>query len=430
MATDLDEIVRVVIYDQTAAISTASFQIPLVLSTFTNFSDRARTYTNITQVAEDFATTDKAYIIATKLFGQSGVLGAVPPSIVIGRRQVDEVTITPVLANTQTYTMTINGTEYSYTSDSDATVAEIIAGLIADAGTIPGITFTNNTTNFTVEVTAPGTPWSISVSSNLTKVDVAPTETWVDALEAVEAVNDTWYALVADTQVITEQEALSDAIQAREKIYGLSSSDPAAITTATTDIGTILDAKNNNRTFGVYLPTAAVDYPEAAWMGSQLAVTPGNNDWDYKRANGVTVSKLSNTAKTNLKNKGWNYYTEIAGLNVFQNGDMFGGQYIDVTIGKDWLKARLQEAIFFRMANMLKIPMTNPGLLVIENEIRSVMSLAQANNLIDVGWTISTPPVASIPATMRAQRAAGVFVIRARLAGAVRTVDLEVYLSV
>ena len=79
---------------------------------------------------------------------------------------------------------------------------------------------------------------------------------------------------------------------------------------------------------------------------------------------------------------------------------------------------------------MLKVPMTDFGLLIIENEIRSVLAQAQANTLIDAGWTVATPPVMSIPETMRAQRAAGVFVIRARLAGAVRFTDVEIYLSV
>lgn len=79
---------------------------------------------------------------------------------------------------------------------------------------------------------------------------------------------------------------------------------------------------------------------------------------------------------------------------------------------------------------MLKVPMTDFGLLIIENEIRSVLARAEANTLIDQGWTVSTPPVSSIPETMRAQRAAGVFVVRARLAGAVRYAEVEIYLSV
>lgn len=101
-----------------------------------------------------------------------------------------------------------------------------------------------------------------------------------------------------------------------------------------------------------------------------------------------------------------------------------------IQIGKDWLKARLQEGIYFRIINSLKIPMTDAGLLIVENEIRSVLSLAESNGLIDRGWTVQTPPVLSIPETLRAQRAAGVFVIKARLQGAVRFVDIEFFLSV
>lgn len=82
------------------------------------------------------------------------------------------------------------------------------------------------------------------------------------------------------------------------------------------------------------------------------------------------------------------------------------------------------------MINTLKIPMTNPGLLIIENEIRSVLSQAQANGLIDSGWTVTTPDVLSIPETMRAQRIAGAFVFRARLAGSVRRVQINGFLSV
>lgn len=429
MSSDLDEIVQVVIYDATTAIATASFQIPLVLSTFTNFSERARSYSSISEVGADFASTDKAYVIASKLFGQSGVLGASPPSIVVGRRQVDKATVTPVAANTTTYTVTINGTAYSFISSGSATATSITTGLLAAIGTVSGITITNLTTSFEVGPTTPGDDWSISVSSNLTPVNTA-TESWVETLEAVEVENDTWYCVVAETQVTAEQEALSDAVQAREKIYGLSSSDSVAPTAGVTDIGYKLNAKLNTRTFGVYLPTAATEYPEAAWVGSQGAVTPGANDWDLKRASGVTVSKLSSTAKTNLEAKSWNYYTAKAGVNIFQNGDMFDGKAIDIQVGKDWLKARLQEGVYYRMINSLKVPFTDAGMLIIENEIRAVLSQAQANGLIGAGWSVATPPVLSISETLRAQRAAGVFVIKARLQGAVRSVSIEFYLSV
>lgn len=428
MSNDLDDVVQVVITDQTTAIATASFATPLILATFTNFAERARTYRNITEVGGDFATTSNVYKMANQLFGQSSVIGATPPSLVVGRRQVDTAVFTPTVADSTAYTVTLNGTPYTFTSGVGATATSIVTGLKAAIGTPTGITV-SGTTTLSLSPTVAGTGWSVMSSANLVAVNTA-SETWPAALLAVDAENDVWYALTAETQVAAEQEALSDTIQAMDKIYGLSSADNVAPTTGITDVGYKLNAKNAGRTFGVYSTTSATEFPAAAWMGSQLAVTPGSNDWDFKRANGVTRSILSSTQIVNLRNKSWNFFRRKGGVDVFQDGNMFDGKPIDIQISKDWLKARLQEGIYFRIINSLKIPMTDPGLLIVENEIRSVLTLAESNGMIDRGWTVQTPPVLSIPATLRAQRAAGVFVIRARLQGAIRSVSIQFYLSV
>lgn len=426
--SDLDDVVRVVITDQTTAIATASFAIPMVLATFTNFSERARTYLNITEVGADFPTTSNVYKMAAKAFGQDSVIGAPIPSLVVGRRQVDSAVFTPTVADSTAYTVTLNETPYTFTSGVGATATSIVTGLKAAIGTPAGITV-GGTTTLTLAATTPGAAWSVVPSSNLVGVNTA-TETWPAALLAVDADNDVWYELLAETQVVAEQEALADTIQAMDKIYGLSSADAVAPTTGITDIGYKLNAKSAGRTFGVYSATAATDFPEAAWSGSQLAVTPGANDWDFKRAAGVTRSILSPTQIVNLRAKSWNFFRRKGGVDVFQDGNMFDGKPIDIQISKDWLKARLQEGIYFRIINSLKIPMTDPGLLIVENEIRSVLSLAESNGMIDSGWSVQTPPVLSIPATLRAQRAAGVFVIRARLAGSIRSVSIQFFLSV
>lgn len=428
MSSDLNDVVSVVITDQTTAIATASFAIPLLLATFTNFSERARTYLNITEVGADFATTTNVYKMASKAFGQDSVIGAPPPSIVVGRRQVDSVTFTPTVADSTTYTVTLNDVAYPFTSGVGATATTIVTGLKAAIGSPTGITV-SGTTTLILAPTVPGTAWSVTVSTNLVGVNTA-TETWSDALLAVDADNDVWYELLAETQVAAEQEALSDSIQAMDKIYGLSSADTVAPTTGTTDVGYKLNAKSAARTFGVYSATSATEFPEVAWVGSQLAVTPGANDWDFKRAVGVTRSILSSTQIVNLRAKGWNFFRRKGGVDIFQDGNMFDKKPIDIAIGKDWLRARLQEGIYFRIINSLKIPMTDSGLLIVENEIRAVLSLAESNGLIDKGWKVTTPPVLSIPATLRAQRAAGVFVIQARLQGAIRSVDINFYLSV
>lgn len=62
-----------------------------------------------------------------------------------------DVTITPIAQNSTIYTVTINGTAFPYTSDADATVAEITAGLklLIDAGSEP-VTTTDNGTDLEV----------------------------------------------------------------------------------------------------------------------------------------------------------------------------------------------------------------------------------------------------------------------------------------
>lgn len=425
--SELDQIVSITITRESTAVATASFQIPLVLATFTNFSERTRTYTDIDAVNDDFPSTSNVSKIATKLFGQSSV-GAVPPSIVVGRRQVDSVTFTPTVSDSTVYTVTLNGTPYTFTSGVGATATTIVTGLKAAIGSPVGITVTGTTT-LILAVTTPGNPWSVTTSTNLVGVNTV-TETWVAALEAVEQQNNTWYGIVSETHVSADVEALSDAINARRKLFGTSTADTVTPTTGITDIAYKLSAKTADRTYGIYLPTADTEFPEAAWMGAQLPYTPGSNDWDFKRAVGVTVSRLTDTQRVNLRNKNTNMYTTVAGVNIFQDGDTFGGSPIDEIVGIDWLYARLQEGVYFRLINSLKVPMTNPGLAIIENEIRSVLSQAEANGLIDRGWSVSTPDVSTISPTLRAQRTAGVFVFRARLAGSIRRVQINGFLSV
>ena len=114
--SDLDDVVQVVITDQTTAISTASFAIPLILATFTNFSERTRTYLSIIEVGADFSSTSNVYKMAAQAFGQDSVIGAPIPSLVVGRRQVDSVTYTPTVADSTLYSVTLNGIPYTFTS--------------------------------------------------------------------------------------------------------------------------------------------------------------------------------------------------------------------------------------------------------------------------------------------------------------------------
>ena len=80
-----------------------------------------------------------------------------------------DIKVTPVVSNNQLYRVTINGTNHDYTSDSDATLAEICAGIAGalDLGPEP-VTATDNGTDVDVvgdgETLNPGTPRLFNVA--------------------------------------------------------------------------------------------------------------------------------------------------------------------------------------------------------------------------------------------------------------------------
>ena len=331
--SELDNIIQITIRRETATVETAAFNIPLILATFTNFSERVRSYSDMDAVSEDFDSDSSVYVMASKLFGQSGNYGR-PPYILVGRRQVDEVIVNiPTVSTGQTYTLTINGTNYSYVAQSGDDANDVAAGIKAQYDLTPkaGVLLTDNLNGtLSAEVSVLGTAWSVTGSSNILLENQAPTESWVDAKDAVSFENDVWYALVAETHLDADILALAASIEAEKKIYGTSTSTVGSKASTSTDVGALLNLAGYSRTFITYLPTADTEYPEAAWVGGMLPQVVGAADWDFKRAAGVTVSKLTGTEITNLKNKSINRYTRVGGQNIFQDGDMADGRPISL----------------------------------------------------------------------------------------------------
>jgi hypothetical protein len=414
--SELDSIIQITITRETAEVATASFNIPLILSSFTNFSERAKVYTDLDEVLSEFSSTSNVYKIAQKAL--SGSRGRVP-QVVIGRRQVDGVTATvPVVVIGQVYTITVNGTDYSYTAVSGDDGIDVVAGIKAAYDIAPkaGIAITDNLDgSFEIGVGTPGTAWSFVTSSNVTVVNDTPTETWVEALQAVEMVNSEWYA---------DQDAIAEYIETKHNIYLTSTQDVTTPTTGTTDIGYSLFSKNYARSVTVYHTKADTQFPEAAWAGEVLPYTVGSASWGFKSVTGVDFDSLTSTQRVNLRNKNVNMYTRVGGRNIFQDGDTAEGRPISEIMISDWIYARLQERIFSRLVNLPKISMSTQGITIVENEIRSVLSEAITNGGI-TSYTVTSPNINSIPFNDKVAGILGTFSFTAILAGEVRKVVIN-----
>jgi hypothetical protein len=358
------------------------------------------------------------------MFGQE----LVPSQIVIGRRQIGQFTVAvSSVVNASQYTITISDIPYTYTSDVDATAIEIAAGLVTAYAVSPlaGITVTDNLDGtFVVSSTV---DWSIQVDSKLQASAAPSTETWVEALQAVEQENSSWFGLTTETHLEADVLALAGAIEGRKKIYGVSTQEAATKTTSTTDLASKLKALGYDKTFVIFSENADTEYPECALMAYQLQEQPGSNTWAYKDLTGVTVSKLSATSSVNLSNKNVITFEEIGGARATTEGKMIGGEYIDVMVFALWLEARMTERVWFRLANSKKIPYTQAGATIIEAEIRA--QLAEGVRVGGIApapqYQVYVPNVLDLEPNLRASRVFEGITFEARLAGAIHKVKIK-----
>lgn len=441
--SQIDNIVSVNISRQTTAVEMTAFDIPLILVEMTSddeqsFTDRVRTYTSLEGVAGDLPETHPGYIIATKLLG-----GDIKPSTFkIGKKKTGETYVGAIRA-----VQDFDDTWYALVADSHEdddinSIAEYIQGtkkMYFTSTSSPEAFQQSQAVTYTTEVTfeglalaEDGDTLSIRISGkNYTSTYDGDTSTW-GALTPVDGglflgsatvvgnvmtVTDTnsAFTITRASQTMANDEVYSGVLP--DSAIGLN--DPVGM-----DIGQRLLSKSMFRTAILWSETADSEYPEASWVGSQIVETPGSNTWEYKRLVGVTQSNLTSSQITILEDRGYNYYINVKDVPITRRGKVLDKDWIDTVILADWLVARLQEQIFYRLVNTRKVPYTDAGFTIIENEIRSVFAQAIENGGIDT-YTLNVPRVLSIPENVRAQRILQTITFDARIQGAVSVVRIQ-----
>lgn len=447
--SQIDNIIQVQITRQTTQIDITSFDIPLLLvemdSTVVAFADeRVRTYTSLEGVEDDLGSHHVGYTMAVKLLSSD----IKPNQFKIGKVVRDGV-------NDESYVEALNAvidvddTWYAVITqtheDGDIwSVAEVIQAMrkLYFTSTSSQLAYqpTQNVTytatvqydltgaeeGDTISVKIAGETWtSVRGATDWSAFTGTPTSTFVGNF----SVDDTTGVLTVtntsvDFSIKEARQAIADGYSGKVDPSDISTTDPIGM-----DIGQRLKLRGMERTIIMFSNTADVDYPEAVWVGGHLPYTPGNLTWEYKQLPGVTVSRLTDTQINVLENRGYNYYIPVKGVNITRRGKSSSGTWIDELQISDWIYARLQEQIFSRLVNTLKIPFTDVGVAMIENEIFSVLTQAQANGAIDT-FTITAPRALAIPEIERAARIMGDFRFTARLQGAVSIVRINGTLTV
>lgn len=432
----IEQVVNVQISREAATIIQAGFGRALILSEHTKFPEDVRVYSSMTAVAEDFDSADPEYKAAAKLFGQD----IKPVDIAIGKRaaavaQVNDVEIT--ILEDADYTVTINSIPFTFTpggvpANSSAVVTALIAAIAAGSEPVTG-TASGTPPDEDLVVTADnaGEAFTITVTANMTNVATTPNHGVGEDLDAIVAsgdLGDSWYALMITTR--TDGDILEGAkwIEARNKIFIACSSAAAIVTSAADDIASVLQAAEYARISLLY-STDEANYPDAALLGKMLPKEPGTATYALKALAGITKDELTDTEIAYAKAKGANYYIELGGTGITQNGNMAEGEWIDVIVGIDWIQARAQENIFALLVTVDKVPFTNAGIDQIVNQLRQILTQAVERSIL-ASFEITTPLASSFTATQKQSRILTGIEFTGVLAGAVHATTITGKVSV
>lgn len=384
---EIKEIVDMEVNRETVAIERAGFGTALLLSGTATWPERTRSYASIDDVEVDFAVGTYEQAEAAAYFRQEPK----PELLIIGRlvagaRPVMRWSITVTLvANATAYKVEYNGTVYTYTSDADATEAEILAGLAAALDAADGVSSAAVVGSAVVMTLATAGAWKrlrildtnglekdATKWLGLTMDAVEPGTTWASELTAIREEDDSWYWLINPWPSKALNLAIAEYIETREKVAILDTHDSAGATAAPGGSDMMQAAE-----------TAAYDHTALIWgadngdrraaglTGRLAAWDPGSYTAFLKTIKGCTASVLTTTMRNNIKGKTGNYLTSIAGKAVLREGWVSSGEFIDVIHGLHWFVARVREDFVELVMNSLKVAHDDDGYARFESRLRA-----------------------------------------------------------
>lgn len=403
-------------------------------------TDSIRGYSSLASMTTDgFQPTDPEFIRVGLMLEQA----LTPTIIYVGKYSASVAQIDTLLVNTASsshvFSGTINGQSWSYTATGSST-STAAAGIEAAINALsnPVVTATVSTAQVSITSNTVGVPF-VDVCSDadvtLTSPSVANHTITTDIGQA-RLQNDTWYGLAICSNLTPDITQVAAYIEPAtpKKIFMAVSSDANIPTSSASDLASVLKGLSYKRTALVYTSTPS-DGIEGAWLGGVLPTVPGSSNWAFKTLVGISADVLSSSQllyiygnpEAGTFGKNCNCYSQVGGQNITQMGQMVGSQYIDITVGIDWLVATIQTNIYSQLVQLPKIPYTDVGMTVVMQQVKAAIDLGVLNGLIDGSSpiTISAPAVLSVPSSQRANRIAPTITFSCRLQGALNAVIVQ-----
>ena len=428
----LDSIVNVTIQVGTSQPSQRGFGVPLLLAYHTRFTENVRTYSRLSEMISDgFTVNDPAYLMASKVFAQNPR----PPQIKLGRLPTPgsahstEIDVTGIVSG-ESVTMTVRDSSGNTTAVSEAfdtNEGTTATNLASTLNAISGMSASASVNVVTVVADSNGPMVFFEDTTNCTILDVTGDWAYDTQLGVIANEDPDFYAVAIDVNSDANVTDVAAWVNTTERIaaFGPQSTDPDDYNTATADA---LTSGNDDRSFSLVTKKGRSSFPECAWLGEALPWLPGSQTWAYKSPSGLVADDWSSSDITELDTANNNYATTVSALTVIRPGKTHGGEWIDVTRGIDWIKARIQESLFAVLVQLRKIPFTNSGVEIIKAEIQAVLDVAVAQGILSDDPEnrpfVTAPNVSDVPVADRNNRILSGVEFQGTLAGAVHSVTL------
>jgi hypothetical protein len=164
-----------------------------------------------------------------------------------------------------------------------------------------------------------------------------------------------------------------------------------------------------------------------------LAYPAGSETWKFKQLAAVVPNDLTSTKMDWLETNHLNYFSNFGGRNITMNGQVMAGEWIDVIRFRDWLQDDMQYRLYNLLIMNTKIPYTNPGIALVENQMIASLKAGQSaggvapdefdsDGALVPGFTVTVPNSRDLSAAQKASRILTGCKFSARLAGAIHAV--------
>lgn len=259
----------------------------------------------------------------------------------------------------------------------------------------------------------------------------------IDVLENALSMNG-WYAIQSVGLSREDVREIIEWTETQSKIHGYIETDPD---------NPIVEPNKYYRSYAAYPCTEegqlGNDIPLENKYGMPIAMAAkamsthaGGETWANNPLAAVSPAKLSATFIKKLEKNNISWLCTVASKNITLGGKTNGGEWIDVIRFRDWLQNDMQVRIVNLLVVNPKIPYTDKGIGLVENQMLASLKDGQkyggiAESEFDEygneikGFVTSVPLAASIPSTAKNSRTLSDCKFSARLAGAIHLVEIS-----